>query len=1680
MSKHRAPQQWRLTRVETITSYESWRQNLIYTLALDPNFAPFLLEGVTWQKLGADPHRGLVSDADPVPEAERKTAQQKVVQLELMLGQIANFCSVITRPIITERSASLSEIWQQIRLHFGFQSSGSHFLEFSDIHLEAEERPEDLYQRLLAFVEDNLIKKDGMITHHGEKPTSDEQMSPTLENMVVLTWLRLIHKDLPTLIRQRYGTELRSRSLASIKPEISQALDSLVEEVQNKQDAKVMRSAGFNSKPTGQSTRYQRSPQASGYTSKSVQYQRSTKEKQSKRFTKNCPLCKEAGRDPTHFLSECKYLPESDRKYISKARMIHALAAEFESDSSEEEYEAELDDPHRPKSVRRVKIEPSPVLSTFFEHHKLNITIDSGAEANMIKHSVAIGIGAKITKSTQSAHQADGASPLKIVGETKIIITRDSHEFILEALVVQKIDAEILGGTPFMKVNDVAVRPAKQQIILGDGSIYTYGSDHGHPHAGKHTPAHILRVSQATTIWPGDFMELSLPDELKDQSLSVEPRMDTNEIKTDSWLLPSVLEDVGGKIRIPNNTKEPIYLRKHAHVGQVLTMTLPAALSGEKVTPSKLSKCPDGSSYSDPISVNRDKVLSYEMETQFRTLNTKFDNVFNPKIEGYNGASGKFEAVVNMGPVLPPQRKGRVPQYSRDKLVELQQKFDDLEAEGVFKRPEDINTVAEYLNPSFLIKKPSGGFRLVTAFADVGRYCKPQPSLMPDIDSTLRNIARWEYIICTDLTSAFYQIPLSDDSIKYCGVATPFKGVRVYTRCAMGMPGSETALEELMCRILGELIQEGCVAKLADDLYCGGNTPEELLNNWEKVLTAMHANNLKLSHKKTIIAPKQTTILGWIWSSGTIHASPHRISTLANCSLPTTVTNMRSFIGAYKILSRVIPNCSDHTGPLEQAIAGLESKDKVSWTDPLREAFNNSQKALSSNKTIVLPNPNDQLWIVTDGAVKTHGLGATLYVSRKGKPRLAGFYSAKLQKRQVTWIPCEIEALCISAAVKHFSPYIIQSKHNTCILTDSKPCVQAHEKLCRGEFSSSARVATFLSSISRYQVSVRHLSGAANLPSDFASRNAPECETSNCQICSFINQSEQCTVLQTSVNDVVTGTARLPFTSRPAWIVTQSECADLRRVKAHLKQGTRPTKKSTDIKDVKRYLNVASIARDGLLVVPRVEPLVKSTECIIVPRSVLPGLLTALHLKLDHPSANQLKLVCRRYLYALDMDKGIDSTTKSCHQCASLKQSPPPVLEQTTSDPPESIGVTFAADVLKRERQLIFVLRENITSVTGAVIIENEQAQSLREAIIRLCVEIRPLDGPHTVVRVDPAPGFVALRNDVSLHNHRIGLEIGRVKNPNKNPIAERAIQEIEEEILRQDPTGGPVSLLGLSLVVARLNSRIRKQGLSSREMWTQRDQFTNSQLPISDRQLIQTKYDMRVTNHPYSEQSKSRSQPVNAVDTITVSVGDLVYLHADRNKTLARPRYLVVSSDQDWCNIRKFAGSQLRSASYKVKQCECFRVPSDTNVTSQLSMHADLCSRDQTAEAEDVTHNHPTPQPPSIPQELSDPPEQPVSHTPSIPQELSNPPEQPVSDLPVEIHNNPSGPEWIPPTIQSPELSPISVQCPERDRPCVSTPKECLNPTVAPRNRASDQVTQRPSRTKTVPKKFDGFKMYK
>ncbi|CAC5371066.1 unnamed protein product [Mytilus coruscus] len=196
------------------------------------------------------------------------------------------------------------------------------------------------------------------------------------------------------------------------------------------------------------------------------------------------------------------------------------------------------------------------------------------------------------------------------------------------------------------------------------------------------------------------------------------------------------------------------------------------------------------------------------------------------------------------------------------------------------------------------------------------------------------------------------------------------------------------------------------------------------------------------------------------------------------------------------------------------------------------------------------------------------------------------------------------------------------------------------------------------------------------------------------------------------------------------------------------------------------------------------------------------------------------------------MPKAAEQDSDSCHTCASLKRFHKSLVEQSSEDPPDLVGISYVADVLKRNRQLILVVRETVTSYTSTCFIKDEKLGSLRDWLIHLLIPLKPLNGPSVVVRVDPAPGFRPLCDDSYLKKLNISIEIGRVKNQNKNPVADKAIAELEDELLREERDNSPLSVNTLVIATTRLNSRLRQRGLSSRELWTQRSNQLRASSP--------------------------------------------------------------------------------------------------------------------------------------------------------------------------------------------------------------------------------------------------------
>ena len=250
---------------------------------------------------------------------------------------------------------------------------------------------------------------------------------------------------------------------------------------------------------------------------------------------------------------------------------------------------------------------------------------------------------------------------------------------------------------------------------------------------------------------------------------------------------------------------------------------------------------------------------------------------------------------------------------------------------------------------------------------------------------------------------------------------------------------------------------------------------------------------------------------------------------------------------------------------------------------------------------------------------------------------------------------------------------------------------------------------------------------------------------------------------------------------------------------------------------------------------------------------------------------------------------------------------------------------------------------------------------------------------PSCSVRVDNAPGFKPLRNDPVLNSHGLTLDFGRVKNINKNPVAEKSNQELELELLRIDPSGSPMSTVSLQQAVKNLNMRIRNRGLSAQEMLFCRDQNTGEQLNVRDADLSTEQESIRKENHPHSSRSKAHGA-ASACDA-DVTRGDLVFIKSEGDKNKSRDLYLVMDIQNTMAVLQKLNGTKFQSNRYEVPLTHIYHAikPSRYSKTPQGASpgHSSSSSSSSSDEEEEYEEDiPPLPAPPRRSTRTSNPPQ--------------------------------------------------------------------------------------------------------
>ena len=502
-----------LTENETISSVNSWQQNMEFHLPSCNEFSLFLDPKFTWGSKST-PNRGLTSD---VTGENQRSAAAKCIILNHMIGLIVSYCPETIRLEIDRKATSLKWIWQRIRRHYGFSKSESHFLKLGNITLNDGERHESFYQRIMSHLYDNLLTTDSGILFDGEPISTNEEMSPTVERLAVYLWLQLIDTRLPAYVSRVYSHDLLSKSIKDIQPEICQNMDSLLMEISAQEDIKIAYARGRSNLRLSSSN------------ANSVQKTQNT-----------CAFCKACNKPYTgHDISSCWSLSKSDRNELANA-LHENMDSEGDQAHIIDVKNVSVKSPYlSPPSIpafSRVLCMSSPHFYCYHRNTPCKVTLDSGAESNIVSLNFVKLNNIKMASASQHARQLD-KSRVKICGEIDINLSFGSALLKLSALVVESMDSDILAGVPFCMTNNIEFSFSKQEIYI-QGNPIQYGA---YPSSHVKRVNTVLCNSPTPGLNPEDSQEADLPviDRYKhEMTITARPDFTTVNPEIDSVIFP--------------------------------------------------------------------------------------------------------------------------------------------------------------------------------------------------------------------------------------------------------------------------------------------------------------------------------------------------------------------------------------------------------------------------------------------------------------------------------------------------------------------------------------------------------------------------------------------------------------------------------------------------------------------------------------------------------------------------------------------------------------------------------------------------------------------------------------------------------------------------------------------------------------------------------------------------------------------------------------------------------------------------------------------------------------------------------------------------------------------------------------------------------------------------------------
>ena len=286
----------------------------------------------------------------------------------------------------------------------------------------------------------------------------------------------------------------------------------------------------------------------------------------------------------------------------------------------------------------------------------------------------------------------------------------------------------------------------------------------------------------------------------------------------------------------------------------------------------------------EPKVIPVNKIVSPALNEFSHYLSESFKSCVTDKV--------KIDVPVDAKPVFIKARQIPI----RLKLV-LKNELDRLVAQGTLTQVYS----SDWATPIVTVYKPDGSLRLCADFScTLNKFVRPVNSTFVTIDEAIASVGNAQIFSKLDLSQAFMQIPIHEDSQKYLVINTCL-GLFRFNYLPFGLAASPGIFQEFISRVLANIPG---VLVYQDDILVMSLDEESHNETLRAVLNKLFVAGLKLNTNKCKFFTDKVEYLGYVFDRDGVHPSDAKISAIVNAPVPKDLKQLQSFIGLCNFYNR--------------------------------------------------------------------------------------------------------------------------------------------------------------------------------------------------------------------------------------------------------------------------------------------------------------------------------------------------------------------------------------------------------------------------------------------------------------------------------------------------------------------------------------------------------------------------------------------------------------------------------------------------------------------------------------------------------------------------------------------------------------------------------------------------------